>query len=178
MTVAIDLAVVWLYDHLSWLPDDIRIVLVIPLVVFALYLVGAWTVRRIIPSLGPSGVLPVVETAVAVLGVTLLALRAVAAAPFRVVHRAPPLPLFVWGDVVMTVTVGTLRRLRRIFSMVARLRWIRGRTLLVAVLAVMLWWNHTSCDPMHWPDRCQQPVAAWAEDVAKLWRQTVDRVGR
>jgi len=170
----IDRLAAWLPGELRWLPADVRAVVVLPAVVVAVCVVPRIVVHRLFPWLGRYLLLPVIVLVSAVVAVGALTVDFVLTQLFRIFWLPLTAVHFAIGDLAVAGTAG-LRSVTR--SAVGRSgRWLRRFNpglLLIAGVALALWWNATYCD-RNPTAGCVAPIAKWGHDTWALWQSLFD----
>jgi hypothetical protein len=166
---------VWIASPFTDMPSSTWASVIIVLAFVVAYVVMAFAVRRLIPLLVEYALQPAIVVVAHVAAVVLLGVQALLALPFRAVRVRPPGVLYGAGDGIVAGMVGVRASTRELSHLARRLRWVRGRFFVLAILVLAVWWNQNACGLDPRSDRCRHPVAAGAEllraRTADLWHQ-------
>jgi hypothetical protein len=158
-----------LLDRLSYVEHHPILTLLLVLLVFVGYYLAGLIVRRIVPGLVDGLLVPVLDAVLDLVVVTLLAVQALLAAPFRLVRLRPPGALYLLGDGVLALSSAGKRLLSVGGRQVWRLRRLGTVGLLLVVLAGLLGWHYRSCSTDGQSASCRAPASASMNSMRHLW---------
>ncbi|NJC69580.1 hypothetical protein HC031_07575 [Planosporangium thailandense] len=161
----------WLGDRLDELPPGTRASLIVVVAFVVGYAALALAVRRVTPALVEYVLRPAAVATAYTAAVLLLGVQALLALPFRAVRGRPPGVLYGAGDGLISTAIGVRAGMRELVRSVRRLRTVRGRFFVLAILVAALWWNHSGCAHDPRSDRCRHPVPVGAEALRQGARE-------
>jgi lipid-A-disaccharide synthase-like uncharacterized protein len=161
----------WLAEHLTWLPDPIAGLALLPALGLATYLAVRWMVRWLAPELAQRILVPLVVGLIGTVGVLGLTVEFLATQLFRLIRHTPPAILYGAGDFIQGALIVLPTSVRAVGRSFGRLRRVHAIVLLAAVLALLGTWNAGYCDRNTTSNGCQSPVNAWTDAANELWKQ-------
>ena len=166
----VDRLAAWLPGQLGWLPDDVRAVVVVPVVVLAVGVAPRITVHVVLPWAGRYLIVPATALVTAVVTLAALIADFVLARLFRLFWLPLTAAHYAIGDVTLAGASGVQAVTRSSVSRAARRleRFSPGVLLFAGVLLAFLW-NAGYCARQP-PGPCAEPFAQWLHDAAALWR--------
>lgn len=171
-----DRLLVWLPEHLDWLPAETAGYAVVPAVVVVILVVPALIVRRVLPWIGRYLVVPAVVVLAGAATAVMLVVDLVCTGAFRLLG----LPLTGAHYAIGDWTIGGARAVRRatryrVHQAGAWLRRFSRLLLLLAGVVAVVMWSRGYC-ARNPADGCAEPIGQWwhavdaaLRDLAASW---------
>lgn len=168
----IDRAGEWLAARTDFLPAPFDRLVILPILVIGLYVLAGLALRQVIPWVLRRLVAPVVMVLVGLLSVAALTVEFLFTKVFRLLRRRPAVALYAWGDATVTSMITLQGRVRVARRSTRRMGRIPSVVVLIAVGALVAWWNDGWCDRHPGAGDCRPPVIAWVEQARQLGGST------